>query len=330
MYDNKLLTEEEILAIISNENNIVNEELKSRAKEITKQNFNNNVFLQGKINFTNNCTKNCIYCGLQNNENIKRYRLTTNEILEICQKGYNSGIRNFLLQGGDDAFYTEERLSKLISRIVERFEDCSVGLSVGERNYSTYKKYFFAGADTYILKHKTANKNHFKKLHPSNSGIEERIACLNNLKEIGFSIGSGIMVDSPDQTIEYLLEDIMLLKDIEPEIINISSYIPYQDINFKNKSDKVLNLILNIISIVRIILPNSYICCSNTIALLNSDAINLSLESGANMINVNISPDKAKNLYTTYCKPINYTKFDNIENIITLLENLGYTAKFNM
>ena len=185
------------------------------ARKVADEIYGKNIYVRGLIEFTNYCKNDCYYCGIRkSNTKASRYRLTREEILSCAQQGYKLGFRTFVLQGGEDAFYTDEKLCQLISGIKQRYPDCAITLSVGEREKSSYQRLYEAGADRYLLRHETALEAHYKRLHPENMSLKQRKQCLYDLKEIGYQVGCGIMVGSPYQTIDSLVEDMMLFLNV--------------------------------------------------------------------------------------------------------------------
>ena len=230
--------------------------LTSTAREVADSIYGKNVYVRGLIEFTNYCRNDCYYCGIRrSNKEAERYRLTEEQIMECCQMGYELGFRTFVLQGGEDPYFTDDRICEIIRNIKNRYEDCAITLSIGEKSRASYERYFEAGADRYLLRHETANECHYRKLHPAELSLENRKRCLWNLKEIGYQVGAGFMVGSPGQTMETLYEDIRFIKELQPHMVGIGPFIPQHSTPFKGEKAGTLEETLKLLSIIRLIHP---------------------------------------------------------------------------
>ncbi len=215
------------------------------AREEQNRYYGRDVFVRGLIEFTNYCKNDCLYCGIRrSNQNAHRYRLTDEEILSCCREGYALGFRTFVLQGGEDPYYTDERLIPLLQRIKSQYPDGAVTLSLGERSFESYEALFAAGADRYLLRHETASEAHYRKLHPPDLTAEHRQQCLWELKKIGYQVGAGFMVGAPFQTPDHLAEDMLFLKDLNPHMVGIGPFIPHHDTPFAREPVGTLELSL--------------------------------------------------------------------------------------
>jgi len=209
------LSKEEFIELISNRNPELDQYLFDQAVAVRRKIYGNDIYIRGLIELTNYCQNDCFYCGIRrSNKQAERYRLTWEQVLDCCQTGYELGFRTFVLQGGEDGYFTDERLCDMISAIKNRYPDCAVTLSLGEKSLASYQAYYNAGADRYLLRHETADEKHYKKLHPVSMSLTDRMHCLYDLKEIGFQVGCGLMVGSPFQTIECLAEDLLFIHDL--------------------------------------------------------------------------------------------------------------------
>ena len=209
--------------------------LQAQAVSLRDKYYGKKVFLRGLIEFSNHCKNDCYYCGIRkSNRDAHRYRLTEAEIVSCCQKGYQLGLRTFVLQSGEDNYFNDQRLCGLILKIKESFPDTAVTLSLGERSYQSYKRLYDAGADRYLLRHETANEAHYAKLHPPVLSLAKRKKCLYDLKDIGYQVGAGLMVGSPYQTYETLAEDLIFLRELEPQMTGIGPFIPHRHTPFKD------------------------------------------------------------------------------------------------
>lgn len=249
------LSDEELIALLQTDE--FDKELLASADEVRKSVYGDEVYIRGLIEFTNYCKNNCYYCGIRAaNASTVRYRLSKEEILACCKEGYELGFRTFVLQGGDDPYYTDEVICDIVFSIRERYDDCAITLSIGEKSKDSYKAYFDAGANRYLLRHETADDVHYKKLHPDSMSLQNRKRCLFDLKEIGYQVGSGFMVGSPYQTTENLLSDLRFLQKLQPDMIGIGPYITHDDTPFRGFQSGSLKLTLRLIAMLRLMFPS--------------------------------------------------------------------------
>lgn len=263
--------------------------------------FENRVFLRGLIEISNYCTKGCRYCGInRHNKRVTRYRLTKEEILECCTNGYRLGYRTFVLQGGEDPYFTDDVMVDIITAIKQRFSDVRITLSLGEKTKSSYQRLYDAGADRYLLRHETASKRLYHYLHPDDSGFDTRMQCLRDLKEIGFQTGAGFMVGSPTQTNKDLVEDLVFLEEFQPHMIGIGPYLCHEDTNLHGNESGTLMETLILLALVRLILPNVLLPATTALGTLDKLGRENALKVGANVIMPNISPKQNLELYEIY------------------------------
>ena len=289
----------DIIAIIENNSN--DEYLFESADKIRKQIYGKDVYIRGLIELSNYCKNNCLYCGIRrDNHKINRYRLTEQDILLCCDTGYELGFRTFVLQGGEDSFFSDSVLCSIISKIKGKYPDCAVTLSLGERTEESYKALFNAGADRYLLRHETATKSHYKKLHPEEMSFDNRIECLKTLKKIGFQTGAGFMVGSPFQTHDNLAEDLLFIKKLEPEMVGIGPFISHNETPFKDFKNGTLRDTLVMVALTRILLPHALIPSTTALGTINPKGRELGLKAGANVVMPNLSPVKFRKLYSLY------------------------------
>ena len=243
------LTKEECLELFSLFNNSeVMEYLKEEAVKVRKQYYGTKVFTRGLIEFTNYCKNNCYYCGIRrDNRNVERYRLSEEEILACCANGEKLGFRTFVLQGGEDPWYTQERIADIVKKIKKAHPDCAITLSVGEKSKEIYKAWKEAGADRYLLRHETANTSHYHMLHPESMHLSNRKQCRYDLKELGYQVGAGFMVGSPGQTWEHLAEDLVFLQELQPQMVGIGPFIPHHDTKFAKEEAGSVDLTLKLL-----------------------------------------------------------------------------------
>lgn len=275
--------------------------LAEEAVRIRQKYYGNKVYTRGLIEFTNYCKNNCYYCGIRRgNLHAKRYRLTKEEILNCCENGYELGYRTFVLQGGEDAWFNDERMVDIIKAIKERYPDCALTLSIGEKSYESYKKYREAGADRYLLRHETANEKHYGMLHPEQMSLLNRMHCLRDLKALGYQTGAGFMVGSPGQTIECLAEDLVFLKELQPEMVGIGPFIPHHDTMFANSPAGSVDQTVFLLSVIRILLPKVLLPATTALGTLDPKGREKGMMAGANVVMPNLSPLKNRKNYDLY------------------------------
>ena len=279
----------------------INQDLIKVADAVRREYYGDKVYLRGLIEFTNYCKNDCYYCGIRcGNRKANRYRLSKEEILMACKEGYELGYRTFVLQGGEDGHYTDEIICDIVSSIRSKYEDCAITLSIGERSKSSYKAYFDAGANRYLLRHETADKAHYEKLHPDVMSLDNRKRCLYDLKEIGYQVGSGFMVGSPYQTTECLVEDIRFLQDLEPDMIGIGPFISHKDTPFKDCENGSARLTLRMISILRLLFPYVLLPSTTALGTISPTGRELGLQAGANVVMPNLTPVRYRQQYELY------------------------------
>jgi len=267
--NNHILNFEEYLYLIKNKE-ICSEYLFSKARVIRDSVYGKKVYIRGLIEFTNYCKNNCLYCGIRrDNKNIDRYRLSKEEIIECADYGYNLGFRTFVMQGGEDLFYSDELLSSIVSSVKDRHPDTAITLSIGERSYESYKILKFAGADRFLLRHETCSKSHYEKLHPKEMSFDNRIECLKNLKALGYQVGCGFMVGSPYQTYDDLASELLFLKDLNPHMVGIGPFITHKDTPFKNKDSGSVDITLFMLGLIRLTLPNVLLPATTALGTLD-------------------------------------------------------------
>ena len=299
LYQNRTLPDGDLKELI--ESSQYDEELFMRADELRRCYYGTDVYIRGLIEFTNYCKNDCYYCGIRrSNAEVSRYRLTEEQILECCRQGYELGFRTFVLQGGEDGYYTDDRMCGIVQNIRREFEDCAITLSLGERSYESYLRLFKAGADRYLLRHETASEEHYRMLHPSSLKAEERKQCLWNLKEIGYQVGSGFMVGSPYQTTEYLIDDLRFLQELKPAMIGIGPFIPHKDTPFGECAGGTLELTLRMVAILRLMFPYALIPSTTALGTIHPRGRELGLAAGANVVMPNLSPVGVRKLYELY------------------------------
>lgn len=277
------------------------EYLTAEAVKLRKKYYGEKVYVRGLIEFTNYCRNGCHYCGInRENRRVIRYRLTKEEILKCCENGWHMGFRTFVLQGGEDPWFTDEQLAELIYAIKRTCPDCALTLSVGERSFDSYHKLQQAGMDRYLLRHETADEVHYRVLHPTEMSLAARKQCLYELKRMGVQTGAGFMVGSPGQTYEELASDLMFLGELEPEMVGIGPFIPHRDTRFAQEAAGSVELTLRLLSVIRVLLPTVLLPATTALGTLVLDGRERGLAVGANVVMPNLSPIKNQKQYSLY------------------------------
>lgn len=275
--------------------------LTQEAVALRQKYYGKKVFVRGLIEFTNYCKNNCLYCGIRrDNHHIERYRLTKEEILECCAQGMELGYQTFVLQGGEDPYFTDERMVDIIKAIKSNYPTCALTLSIGEKSHDSYKKFKEAGADRYLLRHETANEAHYQSLHPQTMSLKNRMRCLYDLKSLGYQTGAGFMVGTPGQTVETLADDLIFLQELKPEMVGIGPFIPHHETPFANEPAGSVELTLFLLSVIRIMLPSVLLPATTALGTAAGDGRERGMLAGANVVMPNLSPVKNRKLYELY------------------------------
>lgn len=322
---NQILSDEELMTLLKNDE--YDNSLAEKADFVRRSIYRDEVYIRGLIEFTDYCKNNCFYCGIRrDNSKVKRYRLTGNDILKCCDEGYSLGFRTFVLQGGEDEFYTDSLMCGIISKIKSRYPDCAITLSMGEKSRESYKAFFDAGASRYLLRHEAADGELYKKLHPKSMSLENRKKCLFNLKEIGYQTGAGFMVGSPFQTYENIISDLKYLQELKPDMIGIGPYITHKGTPFRNFENGSVKLTLKLISILRLMHPYALIPSTTALGTIVQNGRERGLKAGANVVMPNLSPESVRGLYELYDNK-NCTGGESAQGIEKLkkqVKNIGY------
>lgn len=316
-----------LLALLACDSPEENRYLQEKADSLRRQTFGNHVYIRGLIEFTNYCRNDCYYCGIRRScKGVTRYRLTTEEILACCKNGYALGFRTFVLQGGEDPYWNDDRLAALVAAIRAAHPDCAITLSAGERSRESYQRLFDAGADRYLLRHETADKSHYQKLHPQDLSFENRMECLQNLKEIGYQAGCGFMVGSPGQTAEHILKDLRFLTAFQPHMIGIGPFIPASGTPFEQEAAGSADLTVKLLSIIRLLLPKVLLPATTALGTASEDGRLRGICAGSNVIMPNLSPASVRKNYRLYDNKI-ATGAESAEGILQLkkqVRKIGY------
>ena len=295
------LTAEEYRSLLLCEDAVTNSYLQEKAQQTTIARFGRNVFIRGLIEISNRCRNNCLYCGIRkSNTMVSRYSLSRETILSCCKEGHALGFRTFVLQGGEDLTQTDDWLEETVACIRKEFPDCAITLSLGEKTKEAYQRFFEAGANRYLLRHETFNEAHYQSLHPSEMNQAHRLQCLQWLKEIGYQTGTGIMVGSPRQTVDHLVEDLIFIERLQPEMIGIGPFIPHADTPFAHEPAGSIDMTLKLLSIFRLMNPSALIPSTTALASLTADGRERGILAGANVVMPNLSPLSVREKYSLY------------------------------
>ncbi len=293
------LTDSELLAFLTEQQDEA--ALFAAADAERRKWYGDAVYLRGLIEFTNYCKNNCYYCGIRaGNPNAERYRLTDAQILDCCKQGYALGYRTFVLQGGEDPYFTDDKICELLHKIAAQYPDCRITLSIGEKSRESYQRYYDAGARRYLLRHETATPEHYRSLHPESMSLENRKRCLNDLQAIGYQVGSGFMIGSPHQTPENLLADIRYLQALQPAMIGVGPYITHSETPFADQPSGDLHFSLKIIALLRLMFPKALIPATTAFGSMHPQGRELALKAGSNVMMPNLSPSEVRKLYDLY------------------------------
>lgn len=321
------LTREEWVALIENRTPELAKYLFAQAREVREEQYGKDVYIRGLIEFTNYCKNDCYYCGIRkSNPYASRYRLIKEDILECCQHGYELGFRTFVLQGGEDGHFNDERMVEIVSAIKEQHPDCAITLSIGEKSKESYQKFYDAGAERYLLRHETYDSEHYSRLHPSILSAAERQQCLWDLKEIGYQVGTGFMVGSPYQTAENLAEDMMFLKELNPQMVGIGPFIPHKDTQFANEAAGTLELTLFMLGLIRLMLPKVLLPATTALGTIDPNGRELGILAGANVVMPNLSPLSVRKKYMLYNDKISTgdEAAESVEHLKLRMKKIGY------
>lgn len=301
--------------------------LREQAVAVRQMHYGNTVYVRGLIEFTNHCKNDCYYCGIRcSNRKAQRYRLDEQQILACCDAGYALGYRTFVLQGGEDPAYTPARIEKLVSDIKTAHPDCAVTLSVGEQDTDTYRRWRAAGADRYLLRHETADADHYGKLHPARLTLENRKRCLRDLKALGFQVGCGFMVGSPFQTVEHIVKDLQFIGELQPDMVGIGPFIPHKDTPFGNQAAGSVDVTLRLLSIIRLMLPRVLLPATTALGTLQENGRENGILAGANVCMPNLSPADVRKKYTLYDnkRAFGSEAAEEIETLRKRMDAIGY------
>ena len=275
--------------------------LADKARTIRDRIYGHDIFVRGLIEFSNICKNDCLYCGIRKSNRVcDRYRLSEAQILFCADAGYDLGFRTIVLQSGEDGWFTDERLCSIIKKIKKKHPDCAITLSLGERSRDSYQRLYDAGADRYLLRHETADEEHYKKLHPEEMSFAHRMQCLQDLRDVGFDVGAGMMVGSPYQTPHTLAEDLKFIEEFKPEMVGIGPFIPHRETPFKDMPAGTLEETLYLLSIIRLIYPSVLLPATTALGTIDPTGREQGILAGANVIMPNLSPVSVRRNYELY------------------------------
>ena len=326
------LSIEEYEYLIENQSDELAAYAAEKAVALRKQVYGTDVYIRGLIEIGNICRNDCYYCGIRKgNPNLERYRLTAESILDCCKQGYELGFRTFVLQGGEDPVLTDERIESIVSAIHRNYPDCAITLSLGEKPCEAYERFFQAGANRYLLRHETYDKSHYRQLHPEGMSCGRRLQCLQDLKEIGYQTGTGIMVGSPGQTVEHLIQDILFIEQFRPEMIGIGPFLPHRDTPFAQSPCGTVEQTILLLSIFRLMHPSALIPATTALATLTPDGRERGILAGANVVMPNLSPQEERKKYNLYNNKasLGAESAEGLRILQQQLENIGYQISFD-
>lgn len=327
-----LLQEEFSFLLDNSHNRQLLDEINQQAREVSQHQFGNKIYIRGLIEISNCCKNDCLYCGIRkSNRNVERYRLTTASIIECCREGYALGFRTFVLQGGEETTaINDNNLVDTVRQIRQEFSGCAITLSLGEKSAEVYQQLYDAGANRYLLRHETSNEEHYQRLHPATMSHSNRLECLRILKEIGFQTGTGIMVGSPFQTIDNLVEDIRFIEKLQPQMIGIGPFLPHCDTPFAQYPPGKIELTLMLLSIFRLMHPKALIPSTTALATLAPDGRLRGILAGANVVMPNLSPQADRKKYSLYNNKavLGAESAEGLQLLAEQLASIGYKISF--
>lgn len=325
------LTAEEYRSLLLCEDTETNRYLQQKAQQTTIARFGHSVFIRGLVEISNRCRNNCLYCGIRkSNTMVSRYSLSRETILSCCREGYALGFRTFVLQGGEDTSQTDDWVEATVTCIRKEFPDCAITLSLGEKTKEAYQRFYDAGANRYLLRHETFNAQHYQSLHPSEMSQAHRLQCLHWLKDIGYQTGTGIMVGSPGQNVDHLVEDLLFIEGFQPQMIGIGPFIPHTDTPFADEPAGSVELTLKLLSIFRLMHPSALIPSTTALASLSADGRERGILAGANVVMPNLSPSSVREKYSLYNNKAAFGSeaAEGLKELEKQLEKIGYNVSY--
>ena len=274
--------------------------LMDEACRVRDEVYGRRVFMRGLIEISNHCKNNCLYCGIRRDAKCRRYRLSKEQIFECCRTGYGLGFRTFVMQGGEDAWFTDEVMCDIVETVKRQYPDCAVTLSLGERGRESFRRLRDAGADRYLLRHETADADHYRHLHPVEMTLEHRMQCLQDLRDLGYQVGAGFMVGSPGQTVETLKKDLAFIEAFKPEMVGIGPFIPAAGTPFESERAGSVEVTLRLLAMIRVMHPHVLLPATSALGTMHPQGRERAIAAGANVVMPNLSPLDTRALYSIY------------------------------
>ena len=327
LYEGEEVPEEGFLSLLEGYSEKLSLEAARLAREKREAFYGRKVFVRGLLEISNHCKNDCLYCGIRrSNRSCSRYRLTKEELWPCFEEGHHLGFRTFVFQGGEDGYYTDEVLIDLIHSVKEAFPDCAVTLSLGERERESFARLREAGADRYLLRHETADREHYEKLHPSEMSFDHRMQCLRDLKDLGYQVGCGFMVGSPYQTLSHLAKDLFFIQGFKPQMCGIGPFVPHRDTPFRGEKAGSVSLTCYLLSLIRLIHPPVLLPSTTALGTLDPEGREKGILSGANVVMPNLSPSAVRGKYELYNKKayIGAESAQELELLKKRMQAIGY------
>ena len=321
------ITVEQLCVFLDVETNPDVSYLHEKARGTTKRVYGNGIYIRGLIELTNYCKNNCYYCGIRcENREIQRYRLTKDQVMQCCEEGHRLGFRTFVLQGGEDPYFTDEKICEIVRDIRRQYPDCAITLSLGEKEKESYQRYYDAGANRYLLRHETADETHYRKLHPPQMDFHHRIRCLRDLKQIGYQTGCGMMVGSPGQTVRTIWNDLQFILELQPQMVGIGPFIPQHATPFAKETSGSLEWTLRLLSIIRLLHPSVLLPSTTALGTIHPKGRELGILSGGNVVMPNLSPRDVRDKYLLYDHKANTGEeaAEGLERLRERMQVIGY------
>ncbi|SEL48092.1 biotin synthase [Ruminococcus sp. YRD2003] len=301
LYRTSDLSDAELKLLIVIDDADAAELLRRRADEVRQRHYGKKVFLRGLIEVSSYCKNDCLYCGIRrSNKDADRYRLTREQIMLCAESGYELGFRTFVMQGGEDSFFTDDFICGVISELRGKYPDCAITLSLGERSFDSYRRMKEAGADRYLLRHEAADEELYKCLHPAEMSLSHRKQCLFDLRELGYQVGAGFMVGAPYQTADHIIADLRFLQELKPQMIGIGPFVPHHSTPFADEKGGTLGLTLRLLGILRLMFPKVLLPATTALGTIAPNGRELGLQTGCNVVMPNLSPVDVRKKYDLY------------------------------
>ena len=301
--------------------------LRQQAQQVAVDSFGHGIFVRGLVEVTNVCRNDCLYCGIRkSNTHVARYTLTHDEVMQCCQQGYSLGFRTFVLQGGELPRDKAQWIENLVADIRASWPECAITLSLGEWPYEAYKRWRQAGANRYLLRHETHNAAHYATLHPTTMSLTTRLECLEALKQLGYQVGTGIMVGSPGQTVEHLVEDIQFIEHFQPHMIGLGPFVPHHDTPLGHHPAGSADITTRLYAIFRLMFPKVLLPSTTALNTIHPEGRLMGIQAGANVVMPNLSPAPVRNQYSLYDgKAVTHAEAaEGIHQLEQQLATIGY------